>query len=86
MTKKEIWTKANSDKTAEFLFYLRERWSDESEYEDINEYLTAIQKSIPEAFKIYKRPFGFDCKADDGILNVSIVVQGNYLKLKAKSK
>lgn len=52
MTKKELWTKINNE-NADLLFHLRERWADESEYEDITEYLSVIQKSIPEAFKIY---------------------------------
>lgn len=85
MTKQELWKKIN-DENSNLLFELRERWADEGEYEDINEYLAVIQKCIPEAFKIYKRPFGIDCKADDGILNVSVKVKGHYLQLDAKSK
>ena len=38
----------------DFLFHLFERWLDEYKYEDINDYLAAIQKRIPRAFRINK--------------------------------
>lgn len=85
MTKQELWEKINNE-NAELLCNLRERWSDEHEYEDINDYLDVIKNHIPEAFKIYKRPFGIDCQTDDGVLNVSVKVKGNYMQLVAKDK
>lgn len=86
MTKQELWLKVNND-IGDLLFELRERWDCEKEYEDIEDYLKVIQKSIPEAFKIYKRPFGIDCKCSDGILNISVkVINSNGLKLIAKDK
>jgi hypothetical protein len=41
---------------------LADRWLDESEYEDINDYAPVIQKVMPKGFVITamtKRPFGF---------------------------
>lgn len=85
MKANELWQKVNSE-DANFLFYLWERWQDEKEYEDIQEYLKAIQKSIPEAFKITKRPFGIVCECDDGQMHIQIKRQGNYLKMFGKIK
>lgn len=86
-TTKELWEKVNkTEKIANLLIYSRERWQDEKEYEDIADYLVEIQKAIPEAYKIYKRPFGVDCMCSDGVLNISVVVEGKYLKLRGKHK
>lgn len=84
MNKVELWTMTN-DKYTDFLCYLWERWQDEKEYEDINDYLKAIQIRIPGDFKMTKRPFGFVAKCDDGNIHVSVKSQGRYLKLCAKS-
>lgn len=89
MKVKELWEKVNFEndgKIADFLFYLRNRWQDEKEYEDINEYLTAFQKHVPEAYKISKRPFGVTCKCEDGDLALKVVTSGNYLKLAGSIK
>ena len=40
------------------LAYLHSRWEDESEYEDIADYLTAMQKVLPTATKMTTEPFG----------------------------
>ena len=83
MTGKELWHKVNFEndgKIADILFNLRNRWQCEKEYEDINDYLAIIQKSIPEAYKISKRPFSITCKCDDCDIVIKIVVSGNYLK------
>ncbi len=47
---------------AENLGSLADRWQDESQYEDINDYRKVIEKRLPSDFKIdqmTKRPFGF---------------------------
>jgi len=85
MTRQEIWSAVNTDNTSEFLFSLYERWQDEKEYEDIADYLAAIQKSVPEAYAITKRPFGIKCKANDGNIHIFIKRKGNSIQLSAKN-
>ena len=80
MTAKELWEKINKE-DAEMLCYLWERWQDEKEYEDINDYLAYAKKSIPEAFEIHKRPFSIVCNCEDGLLRVIVKRKGNYLAL-----
>lgn len=84
MTMNEVWKKTNEEKVAKFICYLWERWQDEHEYEDINDYLKAIQSYIPEASKMMKRPFGFAAKCDDGDLKVCVRLKGNYLQFNAE--
>ena len=85
MTKQEIWAAINEEKTSNFFFSLYERWQDEKEYEDIADYLKAIQNSIPEAYSITKRPFGIKCKASDGNIHAFIKAKGNVIQLCAKN-
>ena len=81
----KLWEKINKE-NADLLCDLWERWQDEKEYEDIQDYLEVIQKHIPEAYKITKRPFGVHCKCDDGEIHVQVKRDGNYLKLVGKIK
>ena len=83
MTTHELWRKVNSN-DADLLFNLWERWQDEKDYEDIQDYLLVIQKSIPEAFKITKRPFGIVCKCEDGNIHIFVKKVSDYIKLAAK--
>lgn len=88
MTKQELWAKINKEnggQIADLIFYLYERWQDEKEYEDINDYLKTIQKKVPEAFKIHKRPFGITAKCDDGNIQITVKSECKYLRLQAKS-
>lgn len=82
---KELWQKVNEE-NADLLFNLYERWQEEKEYEDINDYLVAIQKTIPEAYKISKRPFGVTCKCDDGDLHIFIKSDGIYNRIVGEIK
>lgn len=47
-----------SQEFADFLYYLRNRYEDEKEYEDFSEYVDAMKKKFPEVAKMTKRPFG----------------------------
>lgn len=88
MKKIELWEKVNKENNgeiADFIFYLRERWQDEKDYEDISDYLIAIQKYIPCAYKICKRPFGVICKCDDGNIQIYVKSTGKYLKICGRS-
>jgi len=48
------------DENNEKIMYLWNRWQDEKEHEDINDYLTAIKAFMPETCKMTKKPFGFE--------------------------
>ena len=82
MTIKEAWKAVND--SANTIFYLYERWQDEKEYEDIKDYLAVVQKSVPGAYKMTRRPFGFKAKCEDGELAVSVKLDGRYIKLFGK--
>lgn len=79
--------KEDNGKTAQFLILLvdlYDRWQDECEYEDLDDYLEVIQKYIPGAFEMTEEPFGFKIKCDDGILAVWIYDDGEQLKLRGE--
>lgn len=70
MKKIEVWNLVGEK--SEFLFGLWDRWQEEQEYEDIQDYLTAIQKHFPVACEITANPFAFVCKCDDGAIKIVI--------------
>lgn len=78
MTMKTLFEEINTTHV-DNLLYLRERWEDESQYEDINDYLDAIKKSIPCASEISGHPFSFKCLCDDGELEVHMPIRGNKI-------
>lgn len=73
--KNAILSILNNDKVGDTFFNLYDRWRDESEYEDINEYGKVISNAIAKQFPNYsvklvqstKRPFG-----------VKIEIMGKY--------
>lgn len=71
MTIKELCEKLNS-KTFNLLFSLYERWQEEKLYEDLSDYLVAIQKVIPEASKLTSTPFRVTCSCSDGQLLLTV--------------
>lgn len=82
MKMREQWeTIERTEPTVEFLAYLYDRWQDEWEYEDLNDYLEAIKRHIPEAYEMTESPFGFKTKCDDGILAVWIYDDGMHLEI-----
>lgn len=88
MTKQELWTKIkeNDGQIADLIFGLNTRWHYVAEEcKDINDYLKAIQKKVPEAFRIHKQPFGITAKCEDGNLQITVKSGRNYLMLQAKS-
>lgn len=53
-------TKDQIQKAAEYISYLANRWSDESEYEEFSEYVDAMKKHLPKdvtSIKMTRRPF-----------------------------
>lgn len=61
-----------SEKHAEFIFYLYERWQDEKEYEDFQDYIDVMKERIPEVLTGTKHQFGFIIKCDDGEIFVGV--------------
>lgn len=53
------------EEVGELLKSLFDRWQDEWMYEDLNDYLKAIQKIEPRAFEMLEYPFGVKIKIDD---------------------
>jgi len=56
-----------------YLGNLRDRWQDEKEYEDWNDYVTALKKKVDEIdgaefISMKKRPFSFQWKTADGVV------------------
>ena len=80
MKRQELWEKFNNEREIVNRFmYLYERWQDEREYEDINDYLKHMKQLVPEAYKISKRPFGITCRCEDGDIRIFCKVKGKYL-------
>ena len=80
----------NNEKVGNTFFNLYDRWRDESEYEDINEYGKVISNAIAKEFPNYnvkliqstKRPFGVKIKVLD-LYNIHIYakLKGRYISL-----
>ena len=85
MLKMELWNEVNSGTAADTILNLSQRWLDEQDYEDINEYLQVIQKQIPQAYKMSKRPFGVTCKCEDGNLLIYVKLTNTSIQLNGKN-
>lgn len=87
-TEKENIIKVLNDINAIRKFsYLYERWQDEKEYEDFNEYVVAMMKSMPEGstlIKGSKRPFGVTFNYGGSKVQVALKTSGQYCSLTAK--
>lgn len=78
---KSTWAIFNK-KTGEFMLNAYQRWLDEQEYEDINDYKDAIEElSDFPIMKITKRPFEIYIKCSDGILCIKASRKGKYITL-----
>jgi hypothetical protein len=73
-------------KTDETVMNLRERWADEKEYEDINDYKDVIQTLIPEypILKMTKVPFGFVVPIQGKRVHFTVFIKGNQIGTRAK--
>jgi len=85
MTRIELAKELNTQQTVKLFANLYSRWQCEKEFEDINDYLDVLKKTIPQAYKILKRPFSIICKCDDGDLQFGVKLKGKYLSLFAKN-
>jgi hypothetical protein len=88
-TLKEI---IKNEKVGNAFFNLYDRWLDESEYEDINDYGKAIVKTIAKEFpscdiklvQTTKEPFGVKVKMNGSTYSVWIKIKGRYANLYGK--
>lgn len=85
MKKVELWNSVNTCNTLDLFENLYMRWQEEKQYEDIADYLKAIQNIIPCAYKILKRPFSVICKCDNGDIQIGIKINSTHVQLFAKA-
>lgn len=87
--RKNIINIINDTSVLERFNYLSERWRDEREHEDFNDYIDAMMKMMPvgsELIKGTKRPFGviFKYGGDTIQFYIKFEEHGKYCKLVAK--
>ena len=73
--------------TAQKFLNLYERWQDEKDYEDFNEYVAAMMKSMPNEAKLIKgtkRPFGVIFNYGGNTVQVALKLEKGYCQLVAK--
>ena len=63
----EVWKRVQ-DAHLPFLMNLYERWQDEHEYEDFNDYLAAAFENCPGLTQLWERPFRAEYAAANGKL------------------
>ena len=73
-------SKTLNEKTCNLLSDLYERWQEEYLYEDLSDYLAAIQKVIPEASKLTSTPFQVTCSCSDGKLLLTVTDEEILIK------
>ena len=82
----------NNEKVGNCFFNLYDRWCDESEYEDINQYGDVIIKTINNQFPQFcvslvsstKRPFGVKIDLDGQKFHIQIKIKGCYAVMSVK--
>lgn len=83
----------NNTEIINVMYNLYDRWRDESEYEDINEYGKVIVDSIHvhlphldvKLIEPTKRPFGVKLQVGDKKVHIFTRIKGSYVQLCAKS-
>lgn len=81
----------NNEKIGNTFFNLYDRWQDESEYEDINEYGKVIALTIATEFpydvkliQTTKRPFGVKISTSKGVFQLWIKLKGHFASICGK--
>jgi len=81
----------NNEKIGNTFFNLYDRWQDESEYEDINEYGKAIALTIATEFpynvkliQATKSPFGVKISTSKGVFQLWIKLKGHFASICGK--
>lgn len=80
LTAKEFVTDFEKNHMDTFI-YLYERWQDEKEYEDFEEYVQAMRKSIPALVDMTATPFAFLAPCAEGIMRVSATPKGSEIEI-----
>ena len=82
----------NNEKISNVMFNLYERWLDEHEYEDINDYANVIKDVMKNEGYVLpnvvgtKRPFGIKFSSGGVAYHFFVKREGNYMKLALKWK
>lgn len=82
----------NNEKVGAAFCNLYDRWRDECEYEDINEYGRALFNTINKQYPKYgikyvgvtKRPFGVKLQVGENNIHIFVKLSGSYLQMCAK--
>lgn len=72
------------DSQSKLIIRLYERWLDEREYEDIDQYGDVLKKQLPAGFtltKMTKRPFGFKFAYEGANYWLKCAARGNSLTI-----
>jgi hypothetical protein len=86
--KQNVINVLNNRQVLEHFLYLYERWQDEKEYEDFNDYAKSMMQSMPNGatlIKGTKRPFGVVINYGSNKVHISLKLRGNYASLTAKN-
>lgn len=78
----------NNRPTLECFYYLYERWQDEKEYEDFNDYVKVMMKYMPEGATLVKgtkRPFGVVINYGGNKIHISLKLRSKDVILTAKN-
>ena len=65
---------------------LADRWHDEQEYEDFEDYKKLLIKNIPNVLKVTKRPFGVIVRVADFPYDVHLYVSATQAGWKSVSR
>ena len=67
---------------------LYDRWQDEKEYEDFNDYIAVMMKYMPNGATLVKgtkRPFGVVINYGGATIHIALKLSGRYCSLTAKN-
>ena len=77
----------NNTKNIEHFNYLYDRWQDEKQYEDFNDYIKSMMTVMPEGATLVKgskRPFGVTINYGGQKVEIALKHRGRYCSLVAK--
>ena len=86
----KIKTLVNTRKVLGVFYYLWERWQDEKEYEDFNDYAKEMAKMVSDTigtqvkYSGTKRPFGLKFSANGCNYHLFLKISGNNVHLALK--
>ena len=91
-TKEKLIAIINNENVVNTFGYLYERWQDEKEYEDINDYgitiVNTINKEMPflkaACIRTTKRPFGVKIYVDGILFHFYVKASKQYLIIRVK--